>query len=84
MRQAGNPYRKLKDAIPRDQLLAKFATHIRKADDVVEAVTETVRGHRAALLCYEHDPATRHRSPIAPRVAKKLGARVRDLKGRAT
>ena len=36
-------------------------------------------GHRAALLCYEGDPAQCHRSLLAPRVAKRLGVTVRDL-----
>jgi uncharacterized protein (DUF488 family) len=39
-----------------------------------------VRGHRAALLCYEADVATCHRGVLAPRVAKRLGvAAPRDL-----
>src|SRR3954468_24087254 len=79
MRQAGNPYRRLKDAIPREELLEKYEVHIRNADDVVADVTEAVRGHRAALLCYEADVATCHRSLLAPRVAKQLKTSVRDL-----
>jgi uncharacterized protein (DUF488 family) len=79
MREAGNPYRKLKDAIPRDELLAKYRTHIKAAPIAVANVAEQVRGHRAALLCYEADPAQCHRSLLAPRVAKLLAVAVRDL-----
>ena len=79
MREAGNPYRKLKDAIPRDELLAKYKTHIAGARDTVAHVAEQARGHRVALLCYEAEPAECHRSLLAPRVAKLLGATVRDL-----
>jgi uncharacterized protein (DUF488 family) len=79
MRQAGNPYRREKDSIPRDKLLAKYERHIAKATPVVDDVVAAVRGTRAALLCYEHDPAECHRSLLAPRVAAKLRAKIRDL-----
>lgn len=67
LRSAGNPFRKEEDA------LAKYAASL--DDDVVEEVATTVRGHRAVLLCYEADPATCHRTIIAPRVAKRLKLR---------
>lgn len=79
MREAGNPYRKLKDAIPRDELLAKYKMHIAGARDAVANVAGQAHGHRAALLCYEAEPAECHRSLLAPRVAKLLRASVRDL-----
>ncbi len=79
MREAGNPYRKLKDTIPRGELLAKYKAHIAGARDTVESVAEQARGRRVALLCYEAEPAECHRSLLAPRVAKLLGAGVRDL-----
>jgi uncharacterized protein (DUF488 family) len=71
LRAAGNPFRKDDDA------LAKYRLYLSK--DIVEAVTEAVRGHRAALLCYEHDPKTCHRSVLAPRVARRLEIRPVDL-----
>jgi uncharacterized protein (DUF488 family) len=79
MRAAGNPYRKQKDEIPREELLAKYERHIAHAPDVVELVVDAARGHHAALLCYEHEPHECHRSKLAPRVAKMLGVAVRDL-----
>lgn len=79
LKAAGNPYRKQKDTLPRAQLLAKYKTHIAKADAVVDEVAATARGARAALLCYEHEPAECHRSLLAPRVAAKLKTKVRDL-----
>lgn len=79
MRAAGNPYRKQKDELPREELLAKYERHIAHAVDVVDLVVDAARGHRAALLCYELEPHECHRSMLAPRVAKKLGCAVRDL-----
>ncbi|HEU0034954.1 MAG TPA: DUF488 domain-containing protein [Kofleriaceae bacterium] len=79
LRIAGNPFRREKDLIPRDELLAKYRVHLSGARGVVGAVADAVRGHRAALLCYEHDPAICHRSILAPRVARKLGLRVKNL-----
>jgi uncharacterized protein (DUF488 family) len=79
MREAGNPYRKLKDAIPRDELLAKYKKHITGARETVASVAEQARGRRVALLCYEAEPAMCHRSLLAPRVAKLLATSVRDL-----
>ena len=68
MREAGNPYRKQKDSIPRDELLAKYETHIAGARDTVASVADQARGHRAALLCYEAAAEECHRSLLAPRV----------------
>lgn len=79
MREAGNPYRKLKDELSRDALLAKYRAHLRGAKTTIENVAAQARGHRAALLCYEAEPAQCHRSLLAPRVAKLLDAAVRDL-----
>lgn len=79
LRQAGNPYRRLKDTVDRGELLARYRVHLRGARTVVPEVAEAVRGHRAALLCYEADPATCHRSLLAPRIARRLGVRVTDL-----
>jgi len=79
MREAGNPYRRFKDDIPRPKLLAKYRAHIERARDAVTNVANAARGRRVALLCYEADPTECHRSLLAPRVAKKLRLRVRDL-----
>jgi uncharacterized protein (DUF488 family) len=73
VREAGNPYRKIEDALPR------YKAHIARARDVVAVVAAQTRGHRAALLCYEAEPRQCHRSLLAPRVAKLLGTSVRDL-----
>ena len=79
MREAGNPYRRLKDEIPRDELLAKYKSHLKGAPVAVANVADQVRGHRAVLLCYEAEPEQCHRSLLAPRVAKLLAVAVRDL-----
>lgn len=79
MREAGNPFRRDKDVIERGELLAKYRGHLNSARSVVTHVAEAVRGRRAALLCYEHDVATCHRSILAPRVARTLGVPVTNL-----
>jgi uncharacterized protein (DUF488 family) len=79
MREAGNPYRKLKDAMPRDELLAKYKTHIAGARDAVKNVAGQARGHRTALLCYEAEPSQCHRSILGAHVARLLRVGMRDL-----
>lgn len=79
LREAGNPYRRQKEDISRAELLAKYEVHIAGATDAVASVAEHARGHRAALLCYEAEPAECHRSLLAPRVAKQLRVGVTDL-----
>jgi uncharacterized protein (DUF488 family) len=79
MRQAGNPFRREKDEIPRSRLLAKYARHLARTEDVVDAVVDAVRGRRVALLCYEAEPGDCHRSILAPRIAERLGCRIDDL-----
>ena len=79
MREAGNPYRRLKDEIPRARLLAKYRKHLDRARDAVTNVATQARGRRVALLCYEADPVQCHRSLLAPRVAKRLRLTVQDL-----
>ena len=79
IREAGNPYRKLKDAVPRDELLAKYRAYLADAVGAIEAVADAARGRRVALLCYEAEPAQCHRSLLAPRVAERLGCDVHDL-----
>ena len=73
IRAAGNPYRK------EDDLLVKYEMHLASVPEAVEEVADAARGHRAALLCFESDPATCHRSILAPPVAKLLGAAIEHL-----
>ena len=79
LRAAGNPYRREKATVARDELLAKYAGYLANADEVVTCVADSARGRRAALLCYEADAAQCHRSLLAPRVAARLRCSVRDL-----
>jgi uncharacterized protein (DUF488 family) len=79
LREAGNPYHRQKHRISRAQLLVKYRGYLAKAKDAVAQVTAAARGHTAALLCFEHDPGTCHRSILAPRVARQLKIRVADL-----
>ncbi len=73
VREAGNPYRK------EDDVLAKYAAHLESVPHAVDEVAGAARGHRAALLCYEADVRTCHRSLVAPRVAAHLGVAVKHL-----
>lgn len=79
LRAAGNPYRDQRHTLTTGRLLAKYERHLRTAADVVDTVADAARGCRAALLCYEGDPATCHRSLLAPRVAARFGCAVVDL-----
>ena len=73
MREAGNPYRHDDPA----RVLARYRDHLKL--DVVEHVAAAVKGERAALLCYERDPAHCHRSILARRVARRLDVVIHDL-----
>lgn len=76
LREAGNPYRKLVD---RSELLASYRAHLRSSRAVVTHVAEAIGRTPSALLCFEADAATCHRSVLAPKVAKKLGLSITDL-----
>jgi uncharacterized protein (DUF488 family) len=60
LRIAGNPYR----ARP-TKGLSLFRRHLARSPEVIRAVRAAMRGHRAALLCVEHDAGDCHRSIIA-------------------
>jgi uncharacterized protein (DUF488 family) len=79
LRAAGNPFRRDKDVIARDELLARYRVHLNATRAPVTAVADAARDRRAALLCFEHDHRTCHRSILAPRVARKLGVPVHHL-----
>ena len=79
LRAAGNPYRAEKDAIGRDELLAKYRRHLAGAAPAITEVADAARGHRVALLCYERAPAECHRSILVRRVRRRLGVGSIDL-----
>ena len=79
LRIAGNPYRRERNDMPREVLLAKYDAHVDESPEVVREVAASARGRRAALLCYEAAPEECHRSRLAPRVAAELDCVVRDL-----
>ena len=79
LRQAGNPYRRAQDLIPRDELLAKYKVHLAGARQAVADVADAVRGRRASLLCYERHPGECHRSLLAKRIARRLATTPIDL-----
>jgi uncharacterized protein (DUF488 family) len=63
LRIAGNPYRALRADTKR--CLALYTKHLDNEPEVLVAVLDAARGHRAALLCVEHDAHVCHRSIIA-------------------
>lgn len=79
MRQAGNPYRRQKDELARDELLAKYKRHLAGAAQAISDVVDVARGRRVSLLCYERHPAECHRSILAKRIARRLGTKPVDL-----
>jgi uncharacterized protein (DUF488 family) len=79
LRQAGNPYRREKDELPRAELLAKYKRHLAGARQAVSDVVEAARGRRVSLLCYERHPAECHRSILSKRIARRLETKVVDL-----
>jgi uncharacterized protein (DUF488 family) len=79
LRQAGNPFRREKDLIPRTELLAKYKVHLATAGQAITDVTDAVRGRRVSLLCYERHPGECHRSLLSKRVARRLSTKIIDL-----
>lgn len=79
LRQAGNPYRREKDELPRDELLAKYKRHLSGAARAIDDVVAAAHGRRVSLLCYERRPSECHRSILAKRIARRLGTQPIDL-----
>jgi uncharacterized protein (DUF488 family) len=77
LRIAGNPFRDQRGDIER--CLALYRQHLQRSPEVIEAVLEAARGHRAALLCVERDACNCHRSIIASGLAKQGLAQISDL-----
>ena len=63
LRAAGNPHRALKmDPV---RCLAAYSKHLAAHPEVVTLVDQALAGARSALLCFEADHRTCHRSVIA-------------------
>jgi uncharacterized protein (DUF488 family) len=69
LREAGNPFRH--DDAGGGAILARYRDHLARTPAVVDAVLAAARGHRAALLCLERDPAECHRAVLAAAIAKR-------------
>jgi uncharacterized protein (DUF488 family) len=69
LRAAGNPHRDRKNEI--DVCLKLYAGHLDEHPTVVEDIEQAVDGHRAALLCFEADACSCHRSIIVQRLLAK-------------
>ena len=66
LKRAGNPFRDVKQDIVR--CLELYAGYLDESPDVLAEVAGALDGHRAALLCVEHDASGCHRSVIAARL----------------
>jgi len=77
LRAAGNPFRAQRADIV--TCLALYRDHLEASPDVLLAVIEAARGHRAALLCVEHDAQQCHRSVIASAIEAHVHARIENL-----
>lgn len=59
-----------------------FGAHMKtpEARHDYEALLDLLRrGKKICLMCYEHDPATCHRTIIAERVGEELGLKIENL-----
>lgn len=77
LRIAGNPYRAQRADVAR--CLALYRKHLRRSPEVIEAVLEAARGHRAALLCVEREACSCHRSIIASGLEERGQVQISDL-----
>ncbi|HUQ02185.1 MAG TPA: DUF488 domain-containing protein [Kofleriaceae bacterium] len=77
VKEAGNPYRELRD--DPERCLALYRAHLDESPQVVAQVLEVVAGRRAALLCLEREPEVCHRSIVAGALAKRMKTRPVNL-----
>jgi uncharacterized protein (DUF488 family) len=77
LRIAGNPFRGQRADVKR--CLALYQDHLDRSPEVISAVLETARGHRAALLCVEREACNCHRSVIALRLVQQARVQISDL-----
>jgi uncharacterized protein (DUF488 family) len=77
LKEAGNPYRELRD--DPERCLALYRAHLDESPQVVAQVQDAAAGRRAALLCLEREPEVCHRSIVAAALAKRMKTRPVDL-----
>jgi uncharacterized protein (DUF488 family) len=69
LREAGNPYRHLKENV--DHCLQLYRQHLTEHPEVVGLVAKALEGRRAALLCFEAGARSCHRSIITDRLRRR-------------
>lgn len=78
VRAVGNPFRH--DDAPVPEVLARYRAHVLGSTVALDEVRAAVSGARSALLCFEADPASCHRSVLAALLARAPDrVRVRNL-----
>ena len=76
VREAGNPFREMKNEI--QKCLARYARHLDRNPNVLERLNVVLKGRRAALLCVEAEACDCHRSILSERLARR-GTKIVDL-----
>jgi uncharacterized protein (DUF488 family) len=77
LREAGNPYRNLRDDLPR--CLRLYAKYLDTHPRVLDAVDAALADRRSALLCVEARADVCHRSVLAKKLARKKRRTVKHL-----
>jgi uncharacterized protein (DUF488 family) len=77
LRIAGNPFRDQRENIER--CLALYRAYLERSPEVIGAVLDAARGHRAALLCVEREACNCHRSVIAARLVEQARVQIANL-----
>jgi uncharacterized protein (DUF488 family) len=68
---AGNPRAIRKSGAPADEILARYREHVARSPGVLDEIAAVAGGAPAALLCYEADGATCHRSVLLAALAAR-------------
>ena len=77
LREAGNPYRSLRQDV--SACLAAYTNHLAGRPEVLELVLAAATGARTALLCVEHEAHSCHRSILIQQLQAALDVAVVDL-----
>jgi uncharacterized protein (DUF488 family) len=80
----GNPKVLRKSGWPLSRILEEYAAHLDRSPDIEARLDAMLReiyaaGRRAALMCFERDPAECHRGVLALRWRERHGAEVVHL-----
>lgn len=69
IREAGNPYRKLKTNI--EQCLQLYTSYLLNNPDIIKIVVSEIKSSSVALLCYEREHKNCHRSILIEMICQR-------------